>query len=302
MSLLLTITYQVIQSRVDIPVSKDHQSQVRQVLERSSSCARWEQPLWNAIYADRGTAHNLELIFSLAHENLFLWRACYAPTCAFTRMNNSCLTPTCFHTRNNAHLTFLWTVFKNSFFAEFEEIIRAAKEHGNSLLHGPHRFNQLCQPIQTKKRIQVKKHQAVLPHLQNLDVSHVEQVDSFFEGLIFCILVISTRVLNAQIFQVHITEKWGSPWHLFFRYLWQWKFSREGNTAYTNKTLWRKDGAQLCAVCNSHYCLRGKRFSFILSLLQVDVSSEFSFFSALHQGKGNRQSRWVWAKHGKPQL
>lgn len=75
-------------------------------------------------------------------------------------------------------------------FAEFEEIIRAAKEHGNSMLHAPQKFNQLCQSIQTKKKTQAKKHQEVLPHLQYPEVSQVEQVDNFFEGLIFCILAI----------------------------------------------------------------------------------------------------------------
>lgn len=71
---------------------------------------------------------------------------------------------------------------------EFEDIIKGAKEHGNSILHGPQKYSQLCQSIKIgRKTHRTRPQSTVLPHLQNVDVSHVEQVDGFFEGLIFYI-------------------------------------------------------------------------------------------------------------------
>ncbi|MCO5574343.1 hypothetical protein L7F22_028126 [Adiantum nelumboides] len=70
---------------------------------------------------------------------------------------------------------------------EFSEIVRAAKNHGNSLLHGCQGYNSLNNPRQFRKCVQAKRHQTVLPHLQNLDVSHIDIVDAFFKDFIFYI-------------------------------------------------------------------------------------------------------------------
>ena len=51
----------------------------------------------------------------------------------------------------------------------------------------PRKFNQLAEPIKPKRKMHAREHY-VVPHMQNLDVSHIEQVDGVFEGLVFCIL------------------------------------------------------------------------------------------------------------------
>ncbi|KAH7373684.1 hypothetical protein KP509_17G068500 [Ceratopteris richardii] len=70
---------------------------------------------------------------------------------------------------------------------EFNEIVRSAKEHGNSMLHGSQFYNQLCQSGSLRKRIHTVKSQTVLSCFQELDMSHVKKIHNFFEDFIFYI-------------------------------------------------------------------------------------------------------------------